>query len=144
MPGPHRPKFSYDSGPTVLTMTWAAREWEVLHGGVGGVRFAAAAAGMAASYVVRRDRDLAITLRVLETERASVETFVEWAQGMESFTFCAGCRHRRHVVLLHPRRARPPGSRGSSSATRSFRTCSPSRIVLRKSDGSQWTDAYFT
>ena len=47
----------------------------------------AAAAGNAASYVVRRDRDLAVTLRVLETERAGVETFVEWAQGMESFSF---------------------------------------------------------
>ena len=124
-------------------MTWAARECEVLHSSVGGVRFAAAA-GMAATYVVRRDRDLAIPLRVLETERASVETFMEWAQGMESFTFCAGRGHRRHVVLLPARRARRRARNGSSSATRSSRTSSSSRIVLRKSDGSQWTDAYFT
>ena len=142
MPGPHRSSFSYGSGPTVLTLTWAARPYEVLHSSVGGVRWAAAA-GNAASYVVRRDRDLAVTLRVLETEREGVETFIEWAQGMASFSFApdADTPGTSYTCQLVSPEA---GEKWQPQRDDEFPHQFFIRIVLRKSDGSQWTDAYFT
>ena len=99
--------------------------------------------GVAASYVVRRDRDLAVPLRVLETERASVETFVEWAQGMESFTFwpdadTAGTSYS--CILVSP----AAGESWQFHRDAEFPHLFTARIVLRKADGSAWTDTYHT
>lgn len=142
MPGPHRPQFSYNPGtPTVLTLTWAARAWEVLHDSVGGVRFAAAF-GVAASYVIRRDRDLAVTLRVLEAERASVESFIEWAQGMEPFTFFPdlGSGTSYSCILISP----AAGEAWQPLRDDAFPHMFNIRVVLRKVDGTKWSDEYFT
>lgn len=46
-----------------------------------------AAAGVPASYVVRRDRVLAVTFRVWEEEIADFEALIEWGQASEIITW---------------------------------------------------------
>lgn len=137
---PHRPTFSFGDGPTVLTPTWPAQPYEYPHSSVGGMR--RSAAGVAASYAVRRDRLLAITLRVLETERTDVEDLIEWGQGMEYFDFKPDADEAAEysVDLEEP----AAGASWQWQRDTEFPHLFTVRLVLRKADGSQWTDQYHT
>lgn len=139
----NRPKFSYGSGPTALTLTWPARPWTPSRPSVGGVAWSAA--GVPASYQVRIDGDLILVLRVTEAELPAVYAWIEAVRSpMETFTFwpdadTAGTSYT--VYLAHPavgediplQRQQHPDDGAVFDLT----------VTLRKVDGSAWTDAYY-
>ena len=82
---PWRSRFVYGIGGDVVD--WAtrlpARPWVPETATAGGTR--TAAGGVPAGYVVRRDYSLRLTLRLYETELASLDALVCWGQPGESF-----------------------------------------------------------
>ena len=77
------PRFVYTG--TDWTPDLPQRPWAYRTPTVGGSR--TAASGTPASYVVRRDSLLAVTLRIWETELADLQALVAWGQASETITF---------------------------------------------------------
>lgn len=133
---PHRPRFVF--GATDLTLDWAARPWAFPHSTVGGVRWSAA--GIPASYVVRNDRDIELSLRVQEYERADVEALIEWGQSTQVITFYpehTGASHE--CYLVHPHAGEDWQPQRDDTYPHQFFV----RLVLRKTSGAAWTERYF-
>jgi hypothetical protein len=82
-----RAKFVYglSGSETTLELTISQAAWLPADSTVGGSR--TSAAGIPASYVVRRDRLLDVTLRLWESEWGALLNLIEWGQGAEAFLF---------------------------------------------------------
>lgn len=72
------PRFEYDTGPTILTLTRPQRPWVAEDVTIGGSR--TAASGYPAAYVVRREEILRVRLRIDHSEWASLKAMVEFGQ----------------------------------------------------------------
>lgn len=75
----------FDFGSQSLELTISVRPWTPMDRTVGGHRIAAS--GTPASYVVRRDALLAVSLRFYEDEWLSVLNFLIYGQGAQTFTW---------------------------------------------------------
>ena len=83
----HRPKFVYGltGSETTLELTLSQGLWTPADVTIGGSR--TSAAGVPASYIVRRDAVLDVTLRFWEAEWADILNLIAWGQQAESFLF---------------------------------------------------------
>lgn len=132
------PKVSYGSGPTVLTWTYPVKPWDLPRGSVGGQEWSAT--GIPASYCVRRDGDLALTLRVTEAELAAT---IAWIEGVQApaiaFDFwldSTGASVSCYLVS--------PAAGETIKPTRTeFGPVLELPVTLRRVDGAAWTVAYF-
>ena len=82
---PWRSRFTYGTGGDIVNWetTLPTRPWTPVVPTVGGSR--TAAGGLPAAYVVRRDYNLRLPLRVYETELPEVHGLIRWGQWAESF-----------------------------------------------------------
>lgn len=84
---PWRPRFIW--GTAGSEVDWKLRlpmlPWDLEASTVGGSR--TAAGGIPAAYVVRRDDNLILVLRLYETEVPLARAMVAWGQSSEPFTF---------------------------------------------------------
>ena len=84
---PWRPRFIW--GTAGSEVNWRLRlpmlPWAVEAPTIGGSR--TAAGGIPAAYVVRRDDNLVLTLRLYETEVRLARALVAWGQSSEPFSF---------------------------------------------------------
>jgi hypothetical protein len=135
----HVPRFDYDSVST-LTLTWPAMPYTPVHGSIGGARWSAAGTG--ASYSVRRDRDLRLTVRVEETELDDVETLIEWAQGLEEFDWFPDADEEDSVgvFLAGPQL----GEEWTPRRDAQYPSVWLVDLTLRKADGTRFDASYFT
>lgn len=82
----HRPRFVYNDGSAVdLTLTYPMRPWDFGSRALGGSDVAAS--GIPASFEIRRDYLLHLTLRLTEAEWDDVERLVRHLQRNGSATF---------------------------------------------------------
>lgn len=135
----HVPRFDYDE--TSLSLTWPAMPYEPIHGSVGGARWSAGGAG--ASYFVRRDRDLRLTIRVEETELDDVEDMIEWAQSLQEFTWYPDADDEDvsyGVFLAGPQH----GEEWSPQRDPEFPSVWLVDLTLRSADGERFDASYFT
>jgi hypothetical protein len=84
---PLRSRFVYGTGGDVVTWTTRlpVRPWDWSTPTIGGSR--TAAGGIPASYVVRRDHNLTVTLRLYQNELEDLDGLIEWGQASESFVW---------------------------------------------------------
>lgn len=82
-----RSRFVYGIGGDVVDWTTLlpARPWNWQTATIGGSR--TAASGTPAAYVVRRDHNLTLTLRLYQSELDDLAALVEWGQASEAFTW---------------------------------------------------------
>jgi hypothetical protein len=131
-----RPKAVYNG------VTWAAsldqQPWTPMQDTVGGT--AISAAGVPASFVVRRDELLEVSVVVLEHELAGLLAVVAWGQAAEAFVWhydadedVAGTA----VYLASPVAGERVVPRRLAGFARAFTLT----LVLRKVSGGSWTPA---
>lgn len=103
---PCRPYFNwgYDL-ESEYTFTHPQKPWKFARGGVGGSD--TAASGIPEAFVIRRDRIVRLELRVLESELAVFDEFMDWAQDSGSpfnFRFDTDDITNTFSVYLHSMR----------------------------------------
>ena len=130
-------RFVYgDSGDWTTELT--ARPWTPADSTVGGSR--TAASGVAASYIVRRDGLLELTLRVTEAELATAKALVAFGQTEESFLWYPEASENEPVeVYLETPKA---GERWAPARLGEYPRVFDLPIVLRGVDLDPWV-AYF-
>ena len=139
---PWRSRFIYGTGASLTDWetTLPVRPWSQKMRPVGGSR--TAAAGTPASYVVRRDYNLTIPLRVYETELPDVYSLIEWGQLSESLLWLpdANIPATRFLVYLESPLA---GEDWEPARDGNFGRIFDAPIVLRRVDGYAWGLDYY-
>lgn len=138
-----RSKFVWGTGVDISSWetTHPSQPWIQEINPVGGSR--TSAAGVPAAHVVRRDYNLAFSLRVLESELPDLYSLLEWGQGSESFTWYpdADDTGTSYTVYLEAPLA---GERWQPSRDPEFPHVFLAPIVLRQVDGYAWDLPFFT
>lgn len=121
------------------TTEYSVRPWDPARGGVGGSR--TAASGVPASYTVRKDELLELTLRVTEAEYATLDALIDFGQTSESFLFYPEADENEpvEVYLEAPLAA----ERWKPTRLGEFPRVFEAAIVLRGADTTPWVP-YFT
>jgi hypothetical protein len=135
---PLRVRFEWPLGD--FTPEIAVRPWARRGPTAGGARDSAT--GIPASYVVRRDRNLALTLRLEEYEWESYEELLVWLQGSESVTVYLDYPENMTGVdcyLVSPRAGQDVTYNRSQEEGHILEPA----IELRRIDGQVWTQEYF-
>jgi len=138
-----RSRFVY--GTTGSETTWdtthPVQAWLQEMTPIGGSR--TSAAGVPAAHVVRRDYNLHVTLRVLESELTDLYALIEWGQGAESFTWYPDVDDTAtsYTVYLEAPLA---GESWTPSRDPEFPQVLLAPIVLRRVDGYAWDLPFFT
>lgn len=139
---PWRPRFVFGTGGDVVDWAgrWPMRPWDRRTATVGGSR--TAAGGMPAAYVVRRDRNLMLTLRVDESEIDTLEDLVQWGQGAENFLFYPDANDDTTSVLVY---LEDPQAGTDLQGVRSteYPRVIEHTIQLRPVNPTRWTMQYF-
>ena len=140
--GPWRPRFVYGIGDT--TVDWAlslpVMPWERRTATAGGSR--TAASGTPAAHVVRRDHNLELTLRLFESEMASLNGLMVWAQAAENFLWYPDATDDTQSFLVwleSPKAGEDVVPMRSSEYPRVLEV----RIELRPTAPLPWTLDYF-
>jgi len=130
---PRRPRF--DFGGATFEATIPARAWTPGDETIGGSR--TSAAGVPASYVVRRDRLLDVTLRFLESEWEDVRDLVEFGQSAELFTWYPDANdlaQSAEVYLISPK----PGEKWAPVRSADYPRAMELTITLRCPTAPLW------
>lgn len=139
---PWRPRFVFGVGGDVTD--WAlvlpVRPWDRNTPTAGGSR--TAAGGVPAAYVVRRDHNLRLRLRLLESEMGDLDDFLAWGQAAETFLWypSANDDSASHLVWLEsPKAGEDVQPIRSAEYPRTFEL----DIVLRPNTPAPWILEYF-
>jgi len=141
---PWRPRFVF--GVAGDLTDWStilpARPWERVTPTIGGSR--TAAGGTPAAYVVRRDYNIRLPLRLYETELQNLSALFEWAQGAESFLWYPDATvttaESAYTVYLESPLA---GESWTDARMAGFQEVAEVSIVLRRVDGYAWDLDFF-
>lgn len=130
-----RSRFTF--GAQTFETTISVKSWTPSDRTVGGARIAAS--GTPASYVVRRDALLEITIRFYESEWASVANLVAWGQGSNVITWAPEASDPGTTVDVYLD-APTAGDTFTPSRDGNFPRVLELAIVLRGKDGAvPWT-----
>lgn len=138
---PWRPRFRYGTGGDITD--WRLRlpehPWEYETPTEGGSR--TAASGVPAGYVVRRDDNLRLTLRIYETEFENLWAMIRWGQEAETIDFYPDRDSADYftVYLEFPR----AGSEWRPTRLRQYPKVMEVEIVLRLASAGPWSLDYF-
>jgi hypothetical protein len=139
---PWRPRFVFGIGGDITNwrLRLPVRPWVPSTSTAGGTR--TAAGGVPAGYVVRRDYNLELTLRLFERELDELDELIAWAQPGESFTWYpdrAVPGQSFEVYLESPR----AGEVWSPIRTADYPKVFEMRLTLRLTTGGPWALDYF-
>jgi hypothetical protein len=136
---PLRSRFACGGGAGDFTTKLPARAWQPADETVGGVRLAAS--GVPATYVVRRDATLEVTLRIEEAEWAALLALVAFGQSGEVITWFPDANEAESfAVYLH---APAPGQRWAPTRDADFPQVFQVALTLRGAAGAAPWLAYF-
>jgi hypothetical protein len=138
---PWMSRFVYGVGGDAVdwTTTLPVRPWRRITATAGGSR--TAAGGVPASHVVRRDYNLALTLRLYETEMSDLAGLITWGQSSEYFLWYpdAAVEESYPVYLEHP----VAGEDLEEERSAEFPSVIEATLVLRRITATPWALDYF-
>lgn len=142
MPLPWMSRFVYGVGDDTVTwdLTLPVRPWRRITATIGGSR--TAAGGVPASHVVRRDFNLAVTLRLYESEMDNLAELVIWGQSAEEFLWYPDSTDLTtvySVYLEHP----VAGEDLEEERLDEFPSVIEATVVLRRVQPYPWPLEYF-
>ena len=139
---PWRSRFVYGTGGDVVDWETRlpARPWVRSTSTVGGSR--TAASGTPAAYVVRRDFNLRLTLRLYETELEELAALIAWGQAAESFLWCPDANEPATNFLVYLE-APLAGESWEETRLGEYQRVVEVSIVLRLTIGGPWPLDYF-
>lgn len=134
-----RPRFEYDVGSSFET-EHPSRPWTPMDETVGGSR--TAASGVPASYLVRRDATVSLTLRLEETEWADFLALIAFGQTAQAFLWFPDTDEVENfsVYLAVP----SAGERLTPTRDNAYPAVFEVTITLRSADGTAPWLAYFS
>jgi hypothetical protein len=139
-------RFDYDVGPTTLLLTVPQRPWIAGVSTIGGAE--RAAGGLRASYLEREDELLAVTVRFLESEWPAVLLMIRYAIANDS-ALTVWLDYNTDPSTSYVCDLVSPSFGARIVPTREDDACGLGGavmsidLVLRKTDGTPWTDNYF-
>jgi hypothetical protein len=138
---PWRPRFRFGIGGDVIDwkLRLPQRPWTPDTPTVGGTR--TAAGGIPAGYVVRRDYNLEVTLRLYPDELANLDRLIAWGQPGESFRFYPDRDQASyHTVYLEEPKA---GGQWRPNRVDGYEKVFEMTLLLRLTTGGPWSLDYF-
>lgn len=139
---PWTPRFVFGTGGDVTDWTLAlpVRPWSPQTVTIGGTR--TAASGVPAGYVVRRDYNLVVPLRLKETELATLDAMIRWAQPGERVRWypdAADTSVSYYVYLEAP----PAGETWQARRDQEYGKVFEMELVFRLTTGGPWDLDFF-
>jgi len=135
------PRFIYGTGGDEVdwTLSLPTEPWTRQTRTTGGSRISGG--GVPAAYVVRRDYDLVVPLRLFEREMADLDGLVTWGQTAESFLFIpdASSPSDRYTVYLDDPVA---GEDWEPARDPDYLDALLFPLTLRRTTGGVWTLRY--
>lgn len=139
---PWRSRFTYGVGGDIVNWetTLPSRPWTPVVPTVGGSR--TAAGGVPAAYVVRRDYNLRLPLRIYEAELPEVYGLIRWGQAAESFLWLPDANETGTSFLVYLE-SPLAGQDWEPSRDATFGRAFEAPLVLRSVGGFPWDLNYF-